>query len=374
MPGIDNEEAVMDATEFWHQPEAVGTPVDALGFLAVFLRRWPFMLALSLGGLALAFAASFLVTPIFTSQAVFLPPTQSGTSTDSALSLLMRPPSSSIYTGLLNSSSVLADVVTHTGLQSRYQVKDQEAAMAALHAATAISADASGFVTLAVSDKDPRLAQEIARNYLDALTRLNDRLAISEAGQRRILFQTELEHTKNDLENAEVALKRAQETSGVVLPEAQIRSGLTAIDTANADLRAKRVALSALLQGQTEQSPEVQRARSEIATEEGQLARLERGEGAPQGSGLTAAEAPAVSLRFVQLEREVKYQQVLFDIMAKQYETPSCRNPLPRPASRWSTCRSCLCANPSPPGGSLPSQGLPRDSCSVWFWSSSGIA
>jgi len=115
-------------------------------------------------------------------------------------------------------------------------------------------------------------------------------------------------------------LKKAQEASGVVLPESQIRSGLSAIDLARADIRAKQVALAALSRAETDQSPDVERMRSEIAAEEGQLATLQKGTPGGPGSGLSAAQAPAVSLRFVELDREVKYNQVLFDVMAKQYE------------------------------------------------------
>ena len=316
---MDQEQKVMDATSFWNDPDAVGPPVDVFSFFAMFVRRWPFLLMLTGLGCALAIGLSFLFTPEFTSRAVFLPPTPP-TNADSALALILKPPSSSIYLGLLTSDSVLTDVIERTDLQRIYNARDIDMARESLRKAITVTTDASGFVILQVTDKDPKLAQLIATNFLGALSRLNDRLAVSEAAQRRLIFQSELEHAKNELEASEVALKQAQEKSGVISPEAQIRSGLSAIDVSRAQIRGMQVALSALLQGQTEQSPEVKRARSEIATEEAQLARLESASGGAQGAGLSAAQAPSVALKFVQLEREVKYNQVLFDVMAKQYE------------------------------------------------------
>lgn len=316
---MDQEQKMMDATSFWNDPEATGAPVDVFSFLAMFVRRWPFLLLLAILSCALAIGLSFFIKPQFTSRAVFLPPTLPSNA-DNTLALILRPPSSSIYLGLLTSDSVLTDVVEHTDLQKVYGSKDIDMARQSLRAAVTVTTDASGFVSLQVTDKDPKLAQTIATNLLGALSRLNDRLAVSEAAQRRLIFQSELEHAKNDLEASEVALKQAQEKSGVVSPEAQISSGLSAIEVSRAQIRGMQVALSALLQGQTEQSPEVRRARSEIATEEAQLARLQSSSGGPQGAGLSAAQAPSVALKFVQLEREVKYNQVLFDVMAKQYE------------------------------------------------------
>ena len=315
------EQKAMDGAPFWEDPESVGASVDLLSFAAVFARRWPFLLLMACAGLVLLGGVSFLLTPQFTSQAVFLPPAQPTSPADSPLALFLRPPSSSIYVGLLVSASVLDDVIAHTNLQASYKAKDIEQTRALLTAATAVTTDSAGFVTVKVTDKDPRQAQQIASAFMDALTRLNDRLAISEAEQHRVLFQTEFERAKNDLERSEVELKKAQEASGVVSPESQIRAGLSAIDAARADIRARRVALAAMLKGETEQSSGVQRMQSEIAAEEGQLAALENGARSGAGGALSAAQAPSVSLRFIELDREVKYNQVLFDVMAKQYES-----------------------------------------------------
>jgi uncharacterized protein involved in exopolysaccharide biosynthesis len=317
---MDREQAIMESTNFWDDPQVTGKPVDLLGFATVFIRRWPFLVLMAILGFVFAAGVSMLLTPEFTSRAVFLPPSQQAATSDSPLSFLLRPPSSNIYLGLLTSDSVLTDVIQHSDLEKKFKAKDIEQARAMLRRESAVSSDANGFVTVQVTDKDPHLAQQIASNYLGALARLNDRLAISEAEQHRVLFQSEFEKAKNDLEKSEVDLKQAQEASGVVSPDAQIRSGLSAIDSARADIRARQVALAAMLKGETDQSPDVQRLRSEISAEQAQLGSLESAASSGPGTGLTATQAPSVNLRFVQLEREVKYNQVLFDVMAKQYE------------------------------------------------------
>ena len=305
---------------FWENPRLTGEPIELISFVGVFLGRWPFIVAMGLLGAVLAFAFTFLLTPRYTASAVFLPPTPQASS-DSPYAFLLKVPSSAIYTGLLTSNSVTAQVVDQTGLAAILRTKTQEEARTALRGMTRVSADANGFVTLQVTNHDPQLARDTANAYLKALITLNDRLALGEATQHRQLFQTQLERAKNDLVASEIELKKAQEASGVVSAETQTRAGLSAIETARADIRAREVALAALLQGETEQSPAVMRARSEISAEQAQLGRLESAAGAAPGSGLSAAQAPGINLRFVQLEREVKYNQVLFDVMAKQFES-----------------------------------------------------
>lgn len=315
------EDSLLEPPPFWDDAKATGKPIDLLSLLGLMAARWPlFLTAGTLGGV-LCYGFSFLLTPRYSSTAVFLPPPQRLSATDNPLSLLMKAPPSAIYTGLLMSESVITDVVKSTNLQASFKAKDLEAARIDLRKITSVSTETSGFVTLQVTHQDPKLARDIATNFLRALSRLNDRLAVSEASQQRTIFQAELEAEKNELENAEVELKKLQETSGVVAPENQTLAALYAIEGARAEVRSRQVALAAVLQGATEQSPDVVRLRSEIAAQETQLRRLQSGAATVAPGGiLSAAQAPSVNLRFVKLAREVKYHQVLFDLIAKQFE------------------------------------------------------
>lgn len=306
---------------FWEAPSSDQTPIDLLAFVGAFVSRWPFLLLLSaLGGL-LALGITFLLTPKFTAQAVFMPPAQQHTAMDNPLAFLVKTPSSTVYTGLLGSDSVLGDVVQKTGLQAILKAKDLPEARNMLKSMTQVSVGTDSFVTLSVKHRDPKLAQEIVSNYLAALSRLETRLSVDQAAQERLQFERQLNDEKDALNTAETALERAQETSGVVLPQNQTLSGLSAIDVTRANIRANQVALASLLQSRTEQAPEVVRLRSEIGAQQAQLGALEsRAQNAP-GSSLTAGQAPAVNLRFLQLEREVKYHQVLFDVMVREFQT-----------------------------------------------------
>lgn len=304
----------------WEDPQATGAPVDLLVVVGGLVRRWPFILAMGAGGFCLALAVAFSLTPTFVSKAMFLPPTQRVASTDNPLAALLKAPSTAIYSGLLLSDTVLSDVVRHCDLQHVLKARDEEGARTALSRITRVSTDSSGFVTVQVTHKDPKLAQAIASNFLSALGRLNDRMAVGEASQQRHIFEDALKHEKDELEAAEIDLKRVQESSGVIMPQSQMQAGLLAIDSVRAQIRGQQVRLTALLQALTEQSPEVVRVRSQIGALESQLHRLETGSQGAAGEALTASKAPSVNLEFVRLEREVKYHQVLFDIMAKQYE------------------------------------------------------
>ena len=304
----------------WEDQDAAGKPIDLMVVLAAFLRRGPFIAAMGVGGGVLALAVAFLLTPKFSSKAVFLPPAEHVSALENPLTALIKTPSTSIYSGLLLSDTVLGDVVEHSNLVKVFESKDNPDARVALRRITQVTTDTSGFVSIEVTHRDPKVAQQIAANFLAALARLNDRMSISAAAQQRRVYQSELQHEKDELENAEVDLEKAQEASGVVLPQSQTQAGLLAIDALRAEIRTQQVRLTGLMQAQTERAPDVVRLRSQIEALETQLHRLESGTQGTQGGALTASKAPEVNLEFVRLEREVKYHQTLFDVMAKQFE------------------------------------------------------
>lgn len=310
-----------DQPPFWEAPHTVEKPIDLLRFLGIFISRWPFLVGMGLLGLLVALAVSFALTPRFTAQAVFLPPVQKHTATENPLSLFIKAPSSAVYTGLLSSDSILGDVVRSSGLEATFKAKDLQQARVTLKGITQVSTNSDDFVTIRVTHQDALLAQNIASSYLRALQRLETRLSVDQAAQQRAEYQTQLDEEKDALAGAEIALEKAQEASGVVLPQNQTLSGLSAIDSLRTGVRASQVALASLLQSRTEQAPEVVRLRSQIVAQQAQLGRLESNAASAPGGGLTAGQAPAVNLKFVQLEREVKYHQVLFDVMVREFQT-----------------------------------------------------
>jgi uncharacterized protein involved in exopolysaccharide biosynthesis len=315
-----SSKAVSEVPPVWNEEELVGSQIDLLGALTGLVRRWPFIALMALAGGLLAMLISLILTPQFVSKAVFLPPPQQIPAADATFAALLKMPSNTPYAGLMQSQTVLADVVEHTDLQRILKAKDAEDARARLKRITTVATETSGFISVEVSYTDPKLAQQIASNYLAALARLNDRMSENSAAQQRRFYERELEREKDKLEQAELDLEKAQETSGVVLPQSQTQAGLNAINTIRAQIRLQQVRLTALLQSQTDQAPDVVLVRSQIAALESQLRELEASKEAPAGESLNAAKAPAVNREFVRLEREVKYHQTVFDAMAKQFE------------------------------------------------------
>ncbi len=66
---------------------------------------------------------------------------------------------------------------------------------------------------------------------------MNEGLAITSAGQQRLYFEREMIREKNALADAEVELKKTQETTGILSPLTQVAGNLGAIEQTRAQLR-----------------------------------------------------------------------------------------------------------------------------------------
>lgn len=227
-----------------------------------------------------------------------------------------------LYAGILRSRSVSTEIIKRLDLMNTFKVKKLSEAEKQLASSTAIVADPkSTIVTINVTARSPELAHNIASSYLDALRNTDGRLALTESSQRRLFYSQQLAREKDDLENAEVELKKLEEQSGLIAPTGQTAAQIKAIADAQAEIAARQVGLAALRQSATDANPDVVRLRSEVAGLQNQLSRMLRGGSQDANAVIPAAKVPELQLQYVRAQREVKYHEALFEMLAKQFET-----------------------------------------------------
>src|ERR1019366_9502606 len=169
-----------------------------------------------------------------------------------------------------------------------------------LESRSKIAAGDEGLISISVADRDPKRAADIANAYVDDLHELNGKLAITEAGQRRVFYQQQLDGEQEVLTQVEVALKQMEEKSGLMQPDAQGRAIVSAVADMRAQVAIHEVQLQAMRTYATENNPDVKRAQQELAGLRAQLAKLERNTG-ELGNGnlqVPTRELPAIELEY----------------------------------------------------------------------------
>jgi uncharacterized protein involved in exopolysaccharide biosynthesis len=301
-------------------------------FRALRRGKWT-IVRLSVGFFVIATIVAFLLPFRYTSTVSFIPPNLSNG--NSAASMVAGQLSAlgagdilgggrnsgDLYAGILKSRSIASELVEHFDLMRVYGVKKESQAEKALDSATTIAVDPkSSIVTVGVTANSPALARDLANAYMEALRETNGRLALGQSSQRRLFFGQQLAKEKDDLEDAEVELKKTEEQSGLIAPTGQTEVQIRTIAETQAQIAFREVQLAALRQSATDQNPEVIRLRSEIGDLQGQLSRLQTGSGRASTAAIPTSKVPQLQLEYVRKEREVKYHEALFEMLSRQYE------------------------------------------------------
>lgn len=300
--------------------------LDLLIFLA---KHKKLILGLPFVAALLAVAITLLLPDVYTATARILPPQQSQSTAAAMIgqlgalagmagnSLGIKNPND-LYVGMLKSRTVADSLIRRYKLQERYESDTLDDARKALGEVTRINAGRDGIIAIEVDDEDPKFAAQLANAYVEELYRLTHTLAVTEASQRRLFFERQLRQTKDSLAQAEVELKKVQQATGVVQLDAQGKAAIEAVAALRAQIAAKEVELAAVRTFATEQNPDYLRLTHELAGLRGQLARFERGSETsvlPSAGKLTEA-----GLDYVRKLREVKYQETVFELLARQFE------------------------------------------------------
>jgi tyrosine-protein kinase Etk/Wzc len=241
-----------------------------------------------------------------------------------------------IYVGMLSSRTLEDALIGRFDLRHVYRDKKMSDARRDLEGASSIVAGKEGFVGISVEDKDPRRAPMIANAYVEELRRLTQDLAVTEAGQRRVFYERQLELAKNNLADAEQALKETEQKTGLIQLDGQAKVIIESVVKLRALMAAKEVQLHTMRLFSTEQNPDVRMDEQELSGLRAQLARLEKRSGRSKvsavgeadgaaGSGMGNVQVPAgnvpeAGLQYVRKLRDVKYAETMFELLAKQYE------------------------------------------------------
>ncbi|PRD64361.1 Wzz/FepE/Etk N-terminal domain-containing protein [Malikia granosa] len=303
-------------------PKSPGTPnsneVSLLDLLQIVADN---IKLLTLGPLAVgatALAISFAIPPTYTAATKFLPPQQQQSVTAGMLSSLgalgglagaaagLKNPADQ-YVAYLKSENVQDVLIERFKLLERYDEKYKVDARKELSKNARISVGKDGLITVEVDDKEAQVSAELANAHVEELRRLLGQLAVTEAQQRRLFFEKQLNQTQDKLTQAERALRNSGVDASALKSNPQ--AAVTAVAQLQAQVTAQEVKVASLRGYLAESAPDFRQAMTELGALRAQLNKLENANSKTGGDGDYTARY-----------REFKYQETLFELFAKQYE------------------------------------------------------
>ena len=292
--------------------------LDLLDLALPLLQHWKLLVIASLLAGAAALGVTYLIKPTFTSRTVFLPPQQQQSAAASAIASLgalsglagaaagIKSPADQ-YVALLQSTTVADRLIDEFKLMQVYDEEYRFQARKQLAENARISmGKKDGLITVEVDDIDPERAAAIANRHVDELRRLTSQLALTEAQQRRVFFETQLKKTRDELTSAQQALQASGFNPGAL--KAEPKAAAEGYARLKAEVTAAEVRLQTLRRNLSETTPEVQQAQTMLGALRAQLGKTEA------TTDLTGG--PDYISKF----REFKYQETLFELFSRQYE------------------------------------------------------
>ncbi len=308
---------------------------DEGGFIDVLIilaKHKVMIIALTVAAAVLSAIVVLLLPNIYTGVARVLPPQKSQTSAAMLLgqlsglsglagSALGIKDSTDLYVGMLKSRTVADNIIERFELRKLYDKDTMEETRKEFADNSNVAANRDGLIVIAFDDEDPKRAAAVANAYVENLDKLTQTLAVTEAGQRRLFFERQLQQAKEELRRSEVALKTTQEKTGLIKLDEQGKAIIEAVATLRAQISAKEVELQAMRTFATEKNIEYVRAREQLSGLRKELTKLERAQIAGGGDVLLpTGRVPEAGLEYLRSYRDVKYAESMFEVLAKQFE------------------------------------------------------
>jgi len=315
-----------------------GRNIDALDLLIISAKQKRLLIGGPLLAAIVAIILSLAMPNVYTGTAVLMPPQEDDSTATAMLGQLvsaggaggggggiasalgLKNPND-LYVGILKSRSVSDQIIRNFQLVKHYGSPFLDDARDELSARTSISAGKDGLISVSYDDENPMRAAAIANAYVAELDILTEKLAISEAGRRRLYYEKRLDGARVSMRDADLALKAVQEKTGLIKPDDQAKAIFESIAVLRAQVTAKKVELSAAGLFATSRNPDYRLLQEEVKALEKQLAGLERENNL--GSGdilLPPSKIPQAGLEFLEKLRDVRYHEAVYELLSKQLE------------------------------------------------------
>jgi tyrosine-protein kinase Etk/Wzc len=312
-----------------------GDEISLLDLLIVLAERKWLILGITTTFMFLAVVLALVLPVRYTARVTLLPPQQNssmagmlssqlgnigGIASLAGGSLGLKNPND-MYVGMLKSETVEDAVIHRFGLMQEYKSKYLSDARKTFEGFATIDGNGKdGLIHISVEDRDPRRSAELANGYVEQFRSLSQNLAITEASQRRLFFEHEFATAKDNLADAEEALKKTEQTTGLIALDSQARALIESAAAVRALITEKEVQIQGMQSYATGQNSQMVEAERELAGLRAQLAKLGGSEGETGELMVPKGRVPQASLEYVRKLRDVKYYETIYDLIAKQLE------------------------------------------------------
>jgi capsule polysaccharide export protein KpsE/RkpR len=231
--------------------------------------------------------------------------------------------------GVLSSRTVNDSIIKRFNLADSYSTIYPEDTRKILDGFTNFSEDSkSGIISITVDDESPERAAAMAKAYTEELNRVLADVNTSSAHRERVFIEQRLTQVKTNLDRSAKELSQFSSQNSTI----DITEQAKAMVGAAADLQGELIAAQSMLRGMqqiyTDTNPRIRQLKAQITELESQMQKM----GGKEGKSLDASrlgkdelyptirELPLLGVRYLDLYRQSKIDEAIFELLTKEYE------------------------------------------------------
>jgi uncharacterized protein involved in exopolysaccharide biosynthesis len=236
--------------------------------------------------------------------------------------------SGALFVDMLDGPMIQDNLIEKFDLRKIYGDRYWEDARRDLAKHTEVKEDRkSGVITIAVTDRDPHRAQQMAQAYVDALNGLVARVSTSSARRERVFLEDRLKTVKQSLDSASQEFSEFASKNGTFDVPSQTKAMVENEATLEGQLVAARSELEELKQIYTDNNIRVRSLQARVAALQHQVenmsgnkADLSSDQSQIPGDFPSIRKLPLVGVRWANLYRETKVQETVYELLVQEYE------------------------------------------------------
>lgn len=265
-----------------------------------------------------AYGLTYLLPERYSAKVVLMPPQQQSGSVAAALQSLgglaglvgvagtSKNPADQ-YVSMLQTDIVARRVIEKYKLKTVYGLSTLDQAVVEFKSNLQIGAPKKdGFITVHFEDVDPIRAATVANNFAAELQWFLNKVAGTEAKQRRIFFERQLGVASEALSKSELELQQSGISEGSIRVEPSVMA--EELIALKSKIMLAELSVEGLRHTMTEQAQEYKVANNSLVALKKRLLQIEGGRNSDVRDG------------YVEKYRAYKYNEKIFELMAKQYE------------------------------------------------------
>lgn len=334
------QDDILEVAEPESSTDQHGAITPALAIAQTLWAKRNFLKKSMLVGLVSGLIISFLIPAQYKSTVHLMPPEQGSgagmaamlaavtskiglSSSGLAGDLLGMKNSGTLFVGILGSRTIQDRLIDQFDLRKVYWRSTYEATRKKLESRSDIFDDRkTGIIEISVSDTDRHRAQQLAQAYVDELNRLVAQVSTTAAHKERVFLEGRLAVVLKDLKQAEVDLSQySSKNATLSLPE-QGKAMLQAAATLEGQIIAAQSELKGLQQIYADDNVRVRAVKAKIAELQKQSRKLAGTPDSDDSDSLypSIRRLPVVGVKYADLYRNAKVQEVVFETLTQQYE------------------------------------------------------